>query len=131
MTPKGSGPEAEERLQTLTATQDGFKIAELDLKLRGPGEFVGTRQHGYVGLRIANLLRDHEWLARQARRLRLRRRSPARLRSHGGLPAAALAAPLPHGRRGLKEPVMPNPRAPRHLPGGIPVAGATGLGVGG
>ncbi|HSC77018.1 MAG TPA: helicase-related protein, partial [Candidatus Acidoferrales bacterium] len=67
MTPKEVGPEAEERLQTLTATQDGFKIAELDLKLRGPGEFVGTRQHGYVGLRIANLLRDHEWLERAKR----------------------------------------------------------------
>ncbi|HXE75908.1 MAG TPA: ATP-dependent DNA helicase RecG [Candidatus Xenobia bacterium] len=67
MTPNEVGPEAEERLQTLVATQDGFKIAELDLKLRGPGEFVGTRQHGFVGLRIANLLRDHEWLERAKR----------------------------------------------------------------
>ncbi len=67
MTPKEVGEEAEERLQTLVGTQDGFKIAELDLKLRGPGEFVGTRQHGFVGLRIANLLRDHEWLERAKR----------------------------------------------------------------
>jgi len=64
MTPNEVGEEAHQRLETLVATQDGFKIAELDLKLRGPGEFVGTRQHGYVGLRIANLLRDAEWLER-------------------------------------------------------------------
>jgi len=67
MTPKEVGEEAEQRLQTLVATQDGFKISELDLKLRGPGEFVGTRQHGFVGLRIANLLRDHGWLERAKR----------------------------------------------------------------
>jgi len=67
MTPGEVGEEAQQRLETLVATQDGFKIAELDLKLRGPGEFVGTRQHGYVGLRIANLLRDAEWLERAKR----------------------------------------------------------------
>jgi ATP-dependent DNA helicase RecG len=54
---------ARERLDTMTQTQDGFKIAELDLKLRGPGEFLGTRQHGFVSFRIANLLRDHELLS--------------------------------------------------------------------
>ena len=67
MTPNEVGEEARQRLETLVATQDGFKIAELDLKLRGPGEFIGTRQHGYVGLRIANLLRDAEWLERAKR----------------------------------------------------------------
>jgi ATP-dependent DNA helicase RecG len=64
MTPAEVGEGARERLETLTQTQDGFKIAELDLKLRGPGEFLGTRQHGYLSFRIANLLRDHELLAR-------------------------------------------------------------------
>ena len=64
MTAAEVGEVARERLETLTRTQDGFKIAELDLKLRGPGEFFGTRQHGYLNFRIANLLRDHELLAR-------------------------------------------------------------------
>jgi ATP-dependent DNA helicase RecG len=46
------------RLQTLTDTNDGFVIAEEDLKLRGPGEFYGTRQSGIPALRIANIFRD-------------------------------------------------------------------------
>jgi ATP-dependent DNA helicase RecG len=41
---------------------DGFHIAEMDLKLRGPGEFFGTRQAGLPSLRIANILRDKEIL---------------------------------------------------------------------
>ena len=55
-------PEADERLRTMTETTDGFKIAEVDLKLRGPGEFFGTRQWGIPAFRIANLLRDQEIL---------------------------------------------------------------------
>jgi len=60
---------AEERLRTMTETTDGFRIAEIDLKLRGPGEFFGTRQWGIPTFRIANLLRDHEileWAKREA-----------------------------------------------------------------
>lgn len=53
---------AKERIRTLTDSHDGFFIAEMDLKLRGPGEFFGTRQSGMPGLRIANLLRDQEVL---------------------------------------------------------------------
>lgn len=62
-------PEADERLQTMTETTDGFKISEVDLKLRGPGEFFGTRQWGIPAFRIANLLRDQEileWAKREA-----------------------------------------------------------------
>lgn len=51
-----------QRLKTMTSTTDGFKISETDLKLRGPGEFFGTRQHGLPGLRIANLYRDMDIL---------------------------------------------------------------------
>ena len=43
-------------------TTDGFKIAEMDLRLRGPGEFFGTRQSGLPAFRVANLLRDREVL---------------------------------------------------------------------
>jgi ATP-dependent DNA helicase RecG len=54
--------EAERRLQAMVDTQDGFEIAELDLELRGPGEFFGTRQAGMPNLRVANLLRDRKVL---------------------------------------------------------------------
>jgi len=63
MTPAEVGEVARERLETLTRTQDGFQLAELDLKLRGPGEFFGTRQHGFLNFRIANLLRDQGLLS--------------------------------------------------------------------
>ncbi|MBN2559703.1 MAG: ATP-dependent DNA helicase RecG [Phycisphaerae bacterium] len=57
-------PEAveNERLNALARTTDGFKIAEEDLRLRGPGEMLGTRQHGLPALRVADLLRDGELL---------------------------------------------------------------------
>jgi len=51
-----------ERVRTMTDSNDGFYIAEMDLKLRGPGEFFGTRQSGLPALRIANILRDAEVL---------------------------------------------------------------------
>jgi len=47
-----------ERLEIMCATNDGFKIAEEDLKLRGPGDFFGSRQHGLPEMRIANLASD-------------------------------------------------------------------------
>jgi ATP-dependent DNA helicase RecG len=51
-----------ERVRTLVDSTDGFYIAEMDMKLRGPGEFFGTRQSGLPSLRIANILRDQEIL---------------------------------------------------------------------
>ncbi len=54
--------EAERRLNEMVRTQDGFEIAELDLELRGPGEFFGTRQAGMPELRVANILRDRKLL---------------------------------------------------------------------
>ncbi len=59
-------PEAERRLAVLERTQDGFKIAEEDLRLRGPGEFFGTRQHGLPELKLVDLVRDFA-VIRQAR----------------------------------------------------------------
>jgi ATP-dependent DNA helicase RecG len=55
-------PEAEQRLEAMVRTQDGFELAELDLELRGPGEFFGTRQAGLPDFRVANLVRDRELL---------------------------------------------------------------------
>jgi ATP-dependent DNA helicase RecG len=54
--------EARKRLSALTQTNDGFKIAEIDLQLRGPGEFFGTKQHGLPELRIADIVTDTELL---------------------------------------------------------------------
>ena len=53
---------AEERLNAMVRTQDGFELAELDLTLRGPGEFFGTRQAGLPDFRVANLVRDRKLL---------------------------------------------------------------------
>ena len=60
--PKTVNEDARERLDAMVATNDGFAIAEMDLKLRGPGEFFGTRQHGDLGFEVANPLRDRELL---------------------------------------------------------------------
>jgi len=51
-----------ERIRTLVESNDGFHIAEMDMKLRGPGEFFGTRQSGIPGLRLADLIRDTDVL---------------------------------------------------------------------
>ncbi|HEY4709972.1 MAG TPA: ATP-dependent DNA helicase RecG [Candidatus Acidoferrales bacterium] len=60
--PKTIAGEARERIETMVATSNGFEIAERDLKLRGPGEFFGTRQHGDAAFAFAQPLRDHELL---------------------------------------------------------------------
>jgi len=61
-------PEAQARLKILEETNDGFKIAEADLKLRGPGELLGQQQSGAMRLRFGNLAEDLN-LIRQAREL--------------------------------------------------------------
>jgi ATP-dependent DNA helicase RecG len=55
-------PVGEERLNAMVRTQNGFELAELDLNLRGPGEFFGTRQAGLPDFRVASLLRDRQLL---------------------------------------------------------------------
>ena len=54
--------EGERRLEAMVRTTDGFQIAELDLELRGPGEFFGTRQAGMPSFQVANLIRDRDLL---------------------------------------------------------------------
>jgi ATP-dependent DNA helicase RecG len=63
MKEKNASEEARQRLQCMVETADGFKIAEKDLEIRGPGEFFGTKQSGLPSLRVANLLRDADILA--------------------------------------------------------------------
>jgi ATP-dependent DNA helicase RecG len=52
--------EARERLSIMELTNDGFKIAEKDLEIRGPGEVMGTRQSGVPTFRVGNIVRDRE-----------------------------------------------------------------------
>jgi ATP-dependent DNA helicase RecG len=56
------GETGKERIRTMTESNDGFYIAEMDLRLRGPGEFFGTKQSGMPALRFANIIRDSELL---------------------------------------------------------------------
>jgi ATP-dependent DNA helicase RecG len=68
---RGASEGSEARIGALLATRDGFDIAEADLRIRGPGEFLGTRQHGRLpDLRVADLIRDAGWIvvAREAAR---------------------------------------------------------------
>jgi ATP-dependent DNA helicase RecG len=60
--------DGEKRLRVMESTNDGFRIAEADLEIRGPGDFLGTRQSGMPDFRVANILRDGDLLeqARQA-----------------------------------------------------------------
>jgi ATP-dependent DNA helicase RecG len=62
--------EGQERLKTMVRTTDGFEIAEVDLKLRGPGDLMGTQQSGMLELKIADLIKDNAIL-NYARRLAL------------------------------------------------------------
>ncbi|MEE8581208.1 MAG: ATP-dependent DNA helicase RecG [Myxococcota bacterium] len=83
---------SEARLRAMLDTQDGFEIADADLRIRGPGEFLGTRQHGhFLDLRVADLVRDARLVsvAREAA-LSLLRRDPG-LRRDPALRRAAAA----------------------------------------
>jgi ATP-dependent DNA helicase RecG len=63
MTPGKIGETARERIQAMVSTTDGFRLAEVDLKLRGPGELAGTRQSGLPEFHVANLMEDTAVLA--------------------------------------------------------------------
>jgi ATP-dependent DNA helicase RecG len=58
LTPGRMSEDGEKRLRVMESTCDGFRIAEADLEIRGPGDFLGTRQSGMPDFRVANILRD-------------------------------------------------------------------------
>lgn len=62
MTGPKAGAEARKRLKAMAETSDGFRIAEIDLQIRGPGDFLGTRQSGLPEFKLANVLEDGEIL---------------------------------------------------------------------
>ncbi|HSM64601.1 MAG TPA: helicase-related protein, partial [Gillisia sp.] len=62
MTSHKLSSDAKTRLETMVTTSDGFEIAEVDLKLRGPGDLMGTQQSGVLNLKIADIVRDNQIL---------------------------------------------------------------------
>jgi ATP-dependent DNA helicase RecG len=62
MTGQKLSSEAKTRLETMVRTNDGFEIAEVDLKLRGPGDLMGTQQSGLLNLKIADIVKDNDIL---------------------------------------------------------------------
>ncbi|MGY8913973.1 MAG: ATP-dependent DNA helicase RecG, partial [Flavobacteriales bacterium] len=62
MTSHKLSTEAKTRLETMVSTNDGFEIAEVDLKLRGPGDLMGTQQSGVLNLKIADIIKDNDIL---------------------------------------------------------------------
>jgi ATP-dependent DNA helicase RecG len=90
-----ASPESLERLTVLEKTDDGFVVAEEDLKRRGPGDALGTRQSGVPLFRVGDLVRDVAWMKRardEASRL-LARNADAPFRT----PLLLRAADLPAG----------------------------------
>ena len=55
--------DAKTRLETMVKTHDGFEIAEVDLRLRGPGNLMGTQQSGILQLKIADIVKDQQLLS--------------------------------------------------------------------
>ncbi|MEB8328957.1 ATP-dependent DNA helicase RecG [Flavobacteriaceae bacterium KMM 6897] len=78
MTSHKLSAEAKTRLETMVSTNDGFEIAEVDLKLRGPGDLMGTQQSGVLNLKIADIIKDNDILkAARYRVLQLLKEDPS------------------------------------------------------
>jgi ATP-dependent DNA helicase RecG len=83
-------PEAQARIDAILRCSDGFELAEADLKLRGPGQFFGTRQHGLPELKVADLTAETDLLRHAAETARKLLRSDPQLRDHPALRSAVL-----------------------------------------
>jgi ATP-dependent DNA helicase RecG len=86
-------PEGIERLKIMKETNDGFQIAERDLRLRGPGELLGIRQSGFLNFRVANLLVHGPLLLRARDDAKsVLQQDPGLLRPENGVIARSLEA---------------------------------------
>jgi ATP-dependent DNA helicase RecG len=87
MTSHKLSADSKTRLETMCRTNDGFEIAEVDLKLRGPGDLMGTQQSGVLNLQIADLVKDRDilQLARHRAIEILKRDAPMELPEHSVL----------------------------------------------
>jgi ATP-dependent DNA helicase RecG len=103
LTPFRRGEAAHERLQAMAATNDGFKIAEVDLEIRGPGELLGTRQSGLPDFRVANLIRDRNILEEARNAAEGWLRNDPRLENSESKPLRAVLAHRWAGRLELAE----------------------------
>jgi ATP-dependent DNA helicase RecG len=81
---EGTSPASYSRLRTFSKVSDGFRIAEEDLKQRGPGEFFGVRQHGVPGFKLANPLIDRDLVESASRYVKSLLRSDPGLSSESG-----------------------------------------------
>ena len=118
----GSSADAQRRLATFEASNDGFRIAEEDLRQRGPGEVLGTRQAGLPQFRFGDLARDWKWLVAaraDAARLLDRLAEPGNesLRRQLERRIPALVAPTEEDRRAVKVLLVANVLPPRDLSG--------------
>jgi ATP-dependent DNA helicase RecG len=92
-----AAPDTKERLDLFQRSRDGFEVAEQDLQIRGPGEFLGTRQSGALRFRIGHILRDYD-LMEKARDLAIatlaadEERAAATARALLGIPVPEAAA---------------------------------------
>ncbi len=95
--------EGKQRTEMMEKTSDGFKIAEFDLEMRGPGEFMGTKQSGLAGFKLANLVRDMQILqdARAAAFEVLKRDPKLIFNDHQGLKAELLREHGPTALAGI------------------------------
>ena len=97
-----SGSKESARLGALAAHRDGFKLAEIDLELRGEGELIGTRQHGQAVFRVAELPRDGELLERRARTPRVMLTADPRAGAPGARVDASMRSPAPTAPSGRR-----------------------------
>lgn len=95
--------ESRERIQFMESTSDGFKVAEFDLELRGPGEFMGTRQSGLDGFKMAHIVRDAAILqkAREAAFAILQRDPKLQFAEHQALKTELLRSHGPAALAGI------------------------------
>ena len=103
VTPFHRGDDTQRRLQALAATNDGFRIAEADLEIRGPGELLGTRQSGLPDFRVANLIRDRGILEEARRAAESWLRGDAKLETPESQPLRAVLVHRWAGRLELAE----------------------------